>query len=331
MRQLKWYAGLGAALVALGIGGSFAAPASASAPTRLEVRSQAQAQTHQGTQRPDPHPIRLQGEVKAVGTGSITLTTRGGDVTANIGPNTWIVVRKPDGPGQGSISDLKANMPAIVQGMTTGDPKVVDARVITQGVGGDRRGAGRHRGPGPANAGSGTIKSISGNTLTVTNNRGRDVQVETSADTVVLDSGFKTVSALKAGDRVQVLGVPQRVNRNAPPTPDNVKVSAWAVRVVRPGVELVGGRVEAVSGNTVTLNRLREAGGLPVNLGATTQYRRLTLSTTDRKATLGNATQADVKAGSHIVVEGTRSADGKTFNATSVIIVPGKEDTAPQV
>jgi hypothetical protein len=179
--------------------------------------------------------------------------------------------------------------------------------------------------------GGGTIKSVSGNTLTVTNNRGRDVQVEATADTVVLDSGFKAVSALKVGDRVQVLGVPQRVNRDARPTPDNLKVNAWAVRVVRPGVELVGGRVEAASANTVTLNRLRDADGLPVNLGAATQYRKLTISVTDRKATLGNATQADVKPGTHIVVEGTRSADGKTFNATSVIIVPGKGDTTPQV
>ncbi|HET6314343.1 MAG TPA: DUF5666 domain-containing protein [Chloroflexia bacterium] len=317
MTRLKTYASLGAALVALGIGGLFTGSAS--------------AQTPGGAQRPNPHPVRLQGEVKAVGTNSITLNTRGGEVTANVGPNTWIVVQKPDGPGQGSISDLKPNMPATVAGMTTNDPRVVDARTITQGVGGDRRGAGRHRGPGPANVGGGTIKSISGNTLTVTNHRGRDVQVETTADTVVLDSGFKTVSALKAGDRVQVLGVPQRVNRDARPTPDNLKVNAWAVRVVRPGVELVGGQVEAVSGNTVTLKRLRNADGLPVNLSATTEYRKLTISATERKATLGSATQADAKAGSHIVVEGTRSADGKTFNATSVIIVPGKGDTAPQV
>ena len=327
MKRLKTYASLGVALVALSIGGFFAPSASAATTARLEV----QAQTPGGTQRANPHPIHLQGEVKAVGANSITLATRGGEVTANVGPNTWIVVQKPDGPGQGSISDLKANMPATVAGMTTNDPKVVDARTITQGVGGDRRGPGRHRRPGPPDVGGGTIKSVSGNTLTVTNNRGRDVQVEATADTVVLDSGFKTVSALKVGDRVQVLGVPQRVNRNARPTPDNLKVNAWAVRVVRPGVELVGGRVEAASANTVTLNRLRDADGLPVNLGAATQYRKLTISVTDRKATLGNATQADVKAGSHIVVEGTRSADGKTFNATSVIIVPGKGDTTPQV
>jgi hypothetical protein len=328
MTSLRTYAGLGAALVALGMGGLFT-PSASAAPSQSTVQAQAQIPTPRGAQRANPHPIRLQGEVKAVGTGSITLTTQGGDVTANIGPNTWIVVQRPDGPGQGSISDLKANMPATVAGMTTNDPKVVDARVITQGVRGDRRGPGRHRGPGKV--GGGTIKSISGNTLTVTNNRGHDVQVETSADTVVLDSGFKTVSALKAGDRVQVLGAPQRVNRNARPTPDNVKVNAWAVRVVREGVDLVGGRVEAVSGNAVTLNRLRNADGLAVSLGAATQYRTLTISATDRKATLSNASQADIKAGSHLVVEGTRSADGKTLNATSVIIVPGKGDTTPQV
>ncbi|MDQ3707014.1 MAG: DUF5666 domain-containing protein [Chloroflexota bacterium] len=317
MTNLRAIVSLGAVLFALGVGEFLASPASAAAPAGVLA------------QRANPHPIHLVGKVKAVGTNTITLATPRGDVTANVGPNTWIVVRKADGPGQGTLSELKLNEPATVAGMTTNDPKVVDARVIRQGVPDDRKAPGdkRSRDNGPL---GGTIKAISGSTLTVTNNRGIDVQVETTADTVVLDSGFKTASALKVGDRVQVLGLPQRVNRNARPTPDNLKINAWGVRVVREGVHLAGGRVESVSGNTLALDPLKRDSDLTISLGAATQYRALTISAADRKATLGNASQADIKAGSRIVVEGTRSADGKTLNATSVIIVPDKVDTSPQ-
>jgi hypothetical protein len=317
MRGLKIYASLGPVLLALSIAGANATAASA------------QGQTP-GAQRANPHPIHLAGSLKAVGSNNITLSTRGGDVTANIGPDTWIVVKQADGPGEGSLSDLKVNEPVAVAGMTTNDPKVINARVVTQGVREGRMPPGGQRGPNRAQAGGGTIKSISGSTLTVTGNRGRDVLVETTADTVVLDNGFKAVSALKVGDKVQVLGLPQRVNRNARPTPDNLKVNAWAVRVVREGVNLVPGQVATVSGNTLTLDTRKQDGNLTINLSGATQYRMLTISATDRKATLGNASQADVQAGSRLVVEGTRSADGKTLNATSIIIVPDKVDTAPQ-
>lgn len=333
MKALKTYAIVGAALIALGIGGFFAASASAAAPTRFDVQAQSQTPTPStpGAQRANPHPARLHGNLKAVGANTITLATPRGDVTANIGPNTWIIVQKADGPGQGALSDLKLNTPATVAGMTTNDPKVVDARVVTQGVRDRRQGPRDRRAPKPGDVGRGTIKAINGSTLTVTTNRGFDVQVETTADTVVLDSGFKTPSALKAGDKVQVLGRPQLVNRNARPTRDNLKVTAWGIRVVREGVDLAAGQVASVSGNIVTLDKLRKADNLTVNLSASTQYRLLTISTTDRKATLGNATQSDIKPGTHLVVEGTPSADGKTLNATSVIIVPNKADTVPQV
>lgn len=320
MRASKLCVATGAALMVLSTGAFLASPASAAAPRRAQAQPQPA----------NPHPTHLVGQVKAVGAGSITLTTRSGDVTANVSPNTWIVVRTADGPGQGTLADLKVNEPATVAGMTTNDPKVVDARVVTQGVRDGRHAPGGQRGPGKSQLGGGTIKSISGSTLTITSNRGFDVQVDTTADTVVLDSGFKTVSALKVGDRVQVLGVPQRVNRNAPPRRDNVKVNAWAVRVVREGLELRVGQVASLSGNTLTLDPRRQADNLTINLSATTQYRKLTVSPGQRP-TLSNASQADVKAGSRLVVEGSRSADGKALNATSVIIAPDKADLAPQV
>ena len=312
MNRWKGYAATGAALVLLG-GAAFSAnSANAATPTA------------QSQQRTNPHPTLLSGNVTAVGANTITLSTRNGNVTANIGPDTWIVVRKADGPGQGTLADLKTNERATVAGMTTNDPKVVNARLVTQGVrepgqrgtqGGDNR--------GPFSPGvQGTIKSITGSTLTLTLGRGIDIQIETTPDTIVLNSGFKDAGSLKVGDRIQVLGGPERVNPNARATRDNVKINAKGIRVVKEGVDLAAGRVTTVNGNIATLDRLRGSEGLAVNLSGSTQYRRLSVDVANRKATLKNATQADVKPESHIIVEGARSADSKSVTAISVIILP---------
>lgn len=315
MTTWRAYASIGAALLVVGTATFSANSASAAAPTSVQAQSQ---------QRANPHPTMLTGNITAVGANTITLSTRKGAVTANISPDTWIVVKKAGMPGQGTLADLKANERATVAGMTTSNPQVVDARVVTQGVreavAAGRQGRG-NRGPlGPGV--QGTVKAINGPTLTVTIDRGFDVQVETTADTIVLNNGFKNAASIQTGDRIQVLGGPQRINRNARPTRDNVKLNAWGIRVVKDGVDLAAGRVTSVSGNNVTLDRMRSSAGLTVNLSGSTQYRSLTIDVANRKATLTNASQADVKPESNIIVEGTRSADGKSISAISVIILP---------
>src|SRR6476646_10675994 len=81
-----------------------------------------------------PHPVKLTGNVKSIASSSLVLTTRQGDMTVNFNAQTWIVVQKNGAATQGSVSDLVTGKAAVVAGMTTSDPKVVDARTIAQGA-----------------------------------------------------------------------------------------------------------------------------------------------------------------------------------------------------
>ncbi len=327
MTNWKSYASIGAAVAAVVAGGYFSAVANAQSSKQTATSGAKQAQT-------GPHPTRIMGKVSAVGPNSVTLTTRQGDVTANVGPNTWVVVRKNNSNSQGSISDLVKDKVAFVAGMTTSDPKVVDARVVTEGAKLDgslnRSGKGKAQGNAQSkglagHTASGTVKSVNGSTLTVTTNKGKDVDVATTADTVVLNNGFQSVNSIKAGDKVQVLGTTQRKDKTAPVSAGNVQVNAWALRVENAGTQLSRGHIAGpVSGNTFTLKTAKNPAGLTVNVTANTAYKTLNVSPTDHKASLGNAAQADLKGDSNVVVDGTLSADGKTLNATAVIILPTK-------
>jgi hypothetical protein len=301
----------------------------------------ASAQTPQPQQptQTGPHPVRLLGQVGTISSSTFVLTTRQGDVTVNVGPNTWIVVEKNGASTQGTLADLQTAKPATVAGMTTNDPKVVDAREVVQA----RIAApGRQAAPKQAPAGrikelltnfaaSGTIKAINGSTLTVTTQRGVDVTVNTTANTVVLNNGFQTVSSLKVNDKVGILGRPEKPAQQPTPgsTPANRQrtLTAWAVRVDNPGTKLIVAHVDSVNGNTLTVktpaNRL---GTVTITLDNTTGYRSLSVS--NGAPTLSTATQADIKAGSNIAVDGVASADGKSLAAKALIILPeGKNKT----
>ena len=275
-----------------------------------------------------PRPVRIVGRVDTVGTSSIALTTRQGQVTANVGPNTWIVVQQVGGRCvEGTLRDIQTNRPANVAGMTTAQRGVIDARVVVQG-----RCAVPDQKPERPNWGkvanhmvSGTIKAISGSAITVTTDRGPDATINTTADTVVLNSGFKSVSALKVGDRIDVLGHPVRPADKSAATARTI--NAWGIRVVAPGNGIVMGNVQSVSGNTVTLRTPANRAGLTVTLDASTAYK--SLARADGKGTLTNATQADVKVGSHLIVEGIASADGKTLTARAVILLPNAKPARP--
>ena len=268
-----------------------------------------------------PRPVRIIGRVDTVSTNSIALTTRQGQVTANVGPNTWILVQQTGGRCvEGTLQDIQTNMPANVAGMTTAQRGVINARVITQGRCGmpDEKAKRPQQGKAADHLAMGTIKAISGNTITVTTDRGPEVTVNTTADTVVLNSGFKSVSTLKVGDKIEVLGNPVKPADKS--TTSQRTLNAWGVRVVIPGNGIVTGQVKSVSGNTVTLTTPRSRDGMTVTLDSSTAYKRLAMA--DAKATLTNATQADVKVGSNMIVEGVSSSDGKTLTAKAVILLP---------
>ncbi len=334
MNRLKSYASIGAAIAAVIAGGYFSAAANAQSSKQTPTPSAKQAQT-------GPHPTRIVGKVSAVGANSITLTTHKGDVTANVSANTWIVVRKDKGNSQGAIGDIVKDKIAFVVGMTTDDPKVVDARVVTEGAKlNGILGPGEHskghtkgqKGHGlSGHAASGTVKSVNGSTLTITTEKGKDVDVATTADTIVLNNGFQPVSSIKAGDKIQVLGTPQHKDKNTPAVPGNLQVTAWALRVQNTGTQLSRGHVSGpVSGNTFTLKTAKNSDGLTVNVDTRTAFKALTISAADHKASLGNAAQTDLKGDSNIIVDGTLSANGKTLSATAVIILPNKPDLKHQ-
>ncbi|HST03810.1 MAG TPA: hypothetical protein VLQ48_03655, partial [Chloroflexia bacterium] len=78
-------------------------------------------------------PVHLDGKVASVNAASIVVTTRSGDVTANISANTYIVVNKNGTAATGAITDLAAGEVVNVVGQATTDAKVVDAKLVTQG------------------------------------------------------------------------------------------------------------------------------------------------------------------------------------------------------
>jgi len=293
------------------------------------------------TDDPSPHPVQIAGKVDKVDAAArtLTMTTRKGSVTVNVSDTTWILVAKEGQCSEGTLSDIQASQPAVVGGMTTTTANQVNARTIVQGrclaakagrVHEKRGGAGRN---GPIEglaqfAAAGTIKAISGNTITLTTERGVDVTVTTTADTAVLNGGFKDASSLKVGDEVQVLGKPAK-STERPATPPTQKparsIEAWGIRVVTDASKVAAGRVEKIDGNIVTLKTRQ--GTLTVTLDSGTGYKAANLM--DRKVALSNAVQADVKVGGILLIEGVAGQDGKSMTADAVIIVPAVKAQRP--
>lgn len=301
-----------------------------------------------------PHPIQVGGRVEKVdiAANSLTLAAPKGSFTVSVSDKTWILVQKDANCVEGSLSDIKVDQNVMVAGMTTTTPNQINARAVVQGgcfagkagigPGGPGGKVGRPDGRGPGKPGGpmgkgdmvgilgkhmamGTIKSVSANTIILTSERGDEVTVTTTADTVVLNGGFKDASSLKAGDKIQVLGKPAGMPNKPVPGQEPAEkparnIEAWGIRVVTDASKLVVGQVEKVDGNTLTLKTRKDEAAQVVTLDGSTAYKSAMLM--DRKVSLTNAVQADVKAGSIIMVEGTPSADGKSVAAKAVIIAP---------
>jgi hypothetical protein len=306
-----------------------------------------------------PHPIQVGGRVDKVdaATNSLTLAAPKGSFTVSITDKTWVLAEKNGKCGEATLADIKANQNVMVAGMTTTTANQINARAIVQGgcfagkagigpggpggkLGGPGgRGPGKHGGPKGdmldvlgKHMAMGTIKSVSGNTIILSSERGDEVTVTTTANTVVLSGGFKATSTLKAGDKVQVLGSPAGMPMPKKPAPGEApadkpkparNIEAWGIRIVTDASKLVVGRVEKVDGNTITLRTRQDgknAAPHTITLDGSTAYKSATLA--DRKVGLSNAAQADVKVGSIIMVEGVTSANANTLAAKAVILMP---------
>lgn len=285
-----------------------------------------------------PHPSHITGSVVSVSTttNSFTLTTKKGQVTANVASGAWIVVEKDKNCVEGTLQDIQAQKSVEVSGMTTAQSGVINARVIMQGkcaregMGGN---AGAKNGKGANNIGqhvaAGSIKAINSNTITISTEKGTDVNVVTNVGTTVLNNGFQSVGTLKVGDKVEVMGSPVKNDKTAQPTqpsqttkPEQRTLHAWVIRVVSDSTKLVTGHVESLNGNTVTLRtpKAKDSNGMTITLDSNTGYKSAQVM--DKQVTVAAAAQADVKVGSVLTVEGAPSADGKSITAKAVVIMP---------
>ncbi len=280
-------------------------------------------------------PVRLAGKVSSVATGSLVLNTRGGDITVNVGANTFIVIKQNGTPAQGTLADLTTDKATVVVGVATSDPIVVDARMITQGAltnGAVARFLANHPKVRAAieHIAAGTITAINGNTITLQGVKVPSVTVQTSDNTVVLNNGFTAVSSLKVGDKVTVLGASAGPAANTPPgrgaraqVPQSRTINAWGLHVDNGTTQVSAARVDTVNGDTLSVKTLKNRDGATIQLDGNTEYRSLTVSVANRNASLAQASQSDIRAGSNLIVEGVASSDGKTITAKAVIILPG--------
>jgi hypothetical protein len=286
----------------------------------------AQTQTPGTGTSPTPHPVQVAGRVTSVSGTGLVLKTPRGNVTVNAGSNTWIVVQRNGQCAAGTLQDVQTGKLTQVMGMSTAVTNTVEARVISQA-----RCAQAPNGATPAkrpaaaalakHVAAGTVKAVNGSALTVSLDKGnRDITVNTTADTVVLNNGFQSVSSVKVGDKIQVFGHPDKP-AGKPAAGVKPSIIAWGLRVVSPGEQLVAGRVSTVNGNTVTLQTAKNKAGVTVTLDSSTTYKSLTV--TGNQPALSSASQATIMAGSTLIVEGTGPADGTALAARAVIILPG--------
>ncbi|MEP6774154.1 MAG: hypothetical protein ABJA50_01050 [Chloroflexota bacterium] len=291
-------------------------------------------------------PVHLNGKVTTVSATSVVLATRRGNITANIGVNTYIVVKKNGAPATGVATDLVVGENANVVGQATADATVVDAKLITQGgaLGGKLAPRAQGRGQNNPNANdrrgaellqhaaAGTITAINGDVVTLRGVKVAVVNVNTNANSLVLNNGFSTVSSLHVGDKVEVLGQPVRPVPGVATQPRASRdINAWAIRVDNGTTRMEVAHVGTINGNTVTTNLRRTGSVKTINFDSNTRFKALTvsLSPSANSFSFVDASQAVVQVNSNILVEGTVSADGISLTAQSVIILPSRGPFTP--
>ena len=301
----------------------------------------AQIPTAQTTQT-NPHPIRLSGSVSSVSSGSLILASKQGNYTITAGANTWIVVEQNGAAVQGSLSDIVAGKPAVIAGMTTTDPTVVDARIISQGALGNAVGPALRSSGKPGARGrlalaqfaaAGTITGIDSTTITLKGAVIPQVIIHTTPETIVLNNGFTSVGSLKVGDSVQVLGRPVKSAGSSaqPPStsnpgskkrlPTSRTIDAWAVRVENGSSQLMVGHVTAVSGNSLTVQTSAGKKVVTITVNSSTGYK--TVSKANKTITVASGSLSNVVVGSNVIVEATQAGSANSYTAHAVVILPG--------
>jgi hypothetical protein len=166
---------------------------------------------------------------------------------------------------------------------------------------------------------TGTVTKISGSTLTLRTFPGTVTVTTTASTTYSREDKTVKFSAVAVGDVVAVRG-----SRGSSPTATS-PIAATAITIEVPSVS---GRVQSVSGDTVTL----------VTGNGQLEYVTLSSATAYQGVRGATATVASLKAGVYIVAQGSQ-ASLTTFTADSVQVLgtfsftphsfPGHSSTAP--
>lgn len=272
--------------------------------------------------QPASRPAARVGMLSQPSGSSFTLETRAGTLAVTISANTWILVEKDGQAVEGAATDLLAGKATFVAGMLSSDGKTLAARAVAQGQAAQRL-ANRlaHVARRPAvramqHMASGTITAVDGSTLTLRGDRTPQITVATRPDTIVLRGQYSDLGTLKVGEHIQVLGIPIRsAERNA----GSRTLEAWVIRVDSGSSGFVHGRVTSVNGNNLVLVNVRGRDRLSITLDGSTQYKQLTIQ--NGEPAVKAATQADIRTGGHLAVEGAISPDGRTMTASAVIVL----------
>jgi len=101
-------------------------PASAAVPNQVSRSSVADGATSPDLQ------VRIMGRVDQVGERGLLLTTRYGRIRVLVEDNTTIMVNNDGECVEGTLEDIMVGRPALVVGVTTGEPREILARGIRQ-------------------------------------------------------------------------------------------------------------------------------------------------------------------------------------------------------
>lgn len=187
------------------------------------------------------------------------------------------------------------------------------AFAATQGAYGSGGFGGRFGGTGMSAAAVGTVSSITGDTINVTDRNGTTYDVNATNATVTKDGASSSIGSINTGDTIIVQG-----------TTSNGVVNATTIRDGVGGFNKMGsgvfGTVESNTGTTLTVT---SKSGFGPNQTTGTTY---TVDVGSATVTKDGASSSigDVNVGDTVFVQGTVS--GSTVNATTISdgVVPGR-------
>lgn len=153
----------------------------------------------------------------------------------------------------------------------------------------------------------GTVDSVGTNTFTITTAAGKTVTVNVSSSTTYRGAnGTASFGDIRKGDVVVVKGA----------TGTNNTINATAVAIVPPHA---AGKVTGINGSTLTIQPLSGKLGRFASSITTVVTNGSTKYFAPGSSSAGFSA---IQMGSYIAASGTLSPDGKTLNATRIIIAP---------